>query len=450
MKLFKRAFTGIILPIFFLAIHCGTLLAQNNDQPISIAAQNQIIDKAFALLKENYIFPGKVTPMEKAIRDKQAGGYYSKLLSVPGFLNQLNTDLESLSNDRHINIFFDPIRVKQIETEKRNNSVRPVFNAEFAKRARFENYMVRKAERLEGNIGYLKLDLFMDVQISKPTLVAAMTFLSNSSALIIDLRQNGGGNASTVNFLLNYFLPDSTLIGDFTSRLTKATTKLYIEEDEQVQKFADDIPLYIVVGKRTSSAAEAFAYTLQAFKRAIVLGDTTNGEANPGYAFAINNEMWMMIPTSINTNAITKTNWQGVGVIPDERISQQKALSAAQAIAYERLGLQAINLQTKTRYEWLAVEFKAKIQPVQLSEKELQSFAGAYADNRNIIFDQHGLFYQRIGFSEKKKLHPLTENLFELDGASFFRIRFIKGSNGEIIALEGIYDDGKKEISKRL
>ena len=365
-------------------------------------------------------------------------------------MKQLNTDLETLSNDRHVNIFHDPIRVKQIELESKSTTGKPTFNAEFLKRARFENYMVRKAERLEGNIGYLKLDMFIDIQLSKPTLLSAMNFLSNSSALIIDLRQNGGGNASTVNFLLNYFLPDSTLTGEFTSRLTKSTTKLYIEHDELVQKFGGDIPLYIVVGKRTSSAAEAFAYTLQAFKRGIIIGDTTNGEANPGYAYLINSDMWMMIPTSINTNAITKTNWQGVGVIPDEKIAQDKALNAAQARAYEQMALMARNPQIKNRYEWLSLEFRSKVQPVQPSEKQLRAFAGTYADNRTIIFDQQGLFYQRAGYSEKKKLYPLAENIFELEGAPYFRIRFIKSATGEIIGLEGMYDDGKKEISKRL
>ena len=450
MKLFNRVFTGIILPLLFLVNFRGTAVSQINDNPITEAEKNQVIEKAFSLLKENYVFPEKVASMEKVVTEKQANGEYSKLLTAHAFLKQLNTDLETLGNDRHLNIFYDPIRVKQINLESKNTSTKPAFNTEFLERAKFENYMVRKAERLEGNVGYLKLDLFVDIQLSKPTLVSAMNFLSNSSALIIDLRQNGGGNASTVNFLLNYFLPDSTLVGHFTSRVTKTTTKLYMQHDEVVQKFSDDVALYILVAKRTSSAAEAFAYTLQAFKRAIIIGDTTNGEANPGYAYSVNKDMWMMIPTSINTNAVTKTNWQGVGVIPDEKISQEKAFTAGQAKAYEHLALKARNEQTKNRYQWLTLEFNAKVRPIEPSEKQLQSFAGTYADNRTIVFDEQGLFYERAGFTGKRKLYPLSENIFELEGAPYFRIRFIQSPTGKITGLEGIYDDGKKEFSSRL
>ncbi|HMJ46629.1 MAG TPA: S41 family peptidase, partial [Ferruginibacter sp.] len=339
--------------------------------------------------------------------------------------------------------------VKQIKAEEKSTAV-PNFDPEFLARARYENNMVRKAERLDGNLGYLKLDLFIDVRISKPTLVAAMNFLHNSDGLIIDLRKNGGGNASTVNFLLNYFLPDSTLTSQFKSRLTKMTTDIYTEYDPAIQKFSNNIPLYILVSKRTSSAAEAFAYTLQSFKRATIMGDTTNGEANPGYAFVLNSDMFIMIPTSVNKNVITHTNWQGVGVVPDILISSSKALDAAQGNAYKELGKSAKDTKLKAMYDWLSTGYSAKAFPVTVPENVLKSFTGDYENSRKITLDQKELFYERAGGSERKKLLPVTPEIFELEGSAFFRVRFIKNKNGETIALEAMYDDGEREISKRL
>jgi SLT domain-containing protein len=216
-----------------------------------------------------------------------------------------------------------------------------------------------------------------------------------------------------------------------------------------IQKVSESLPLYILVSNRTSSAAEAFAYTLQSFKRATIVGDTTNGEANPGYAFAINDEMWIMIPTSINRDAIRKTNWQGVGVIPDEKIDREQALAAAQATAYKQLSLRSSDSNARNMYDWLSTGCMAKAYPVKADERQFQSFVGEYADNRKISFDQQSLFYERVGFSEKKKLLPLAKNLFELDGAPYFRVQFVKDNQGKTVALEGIYDDGKKELSRK-
>ena len=430
---------GILLPVIFLST---TTSGQN--QPINHEEKLAIAEKSFQLLKANYIFQDKVQPLESAIRKKLSNGDYKEYNTVSLFLKNLNSDLERLSNDRHVNIFYDPVRVKQINRESKTEYAKQSFDPQFLAKAKFENFMVRKIERLEGNVGYLKLDLFLDIRLSKNTLAAAMNFLANSSALIIDLRQNGGGNASTVNFLLNYFLPDSTLTSKFTSRLTNTTTSIYTEPDPLIQKFSPAIPLYILTGKRTSSAAEVFAYTLQAFKRAVIVGDTTNGEANPGYALALNDDMWMMIPTSVNINAITKTNWQGVGVIPDILIPAARSFSAAQAKAHHELSLLTKDTTLKYKYQWQALSFHSKAYPLKADTTGFKALTGNYADNRTITLEGSDLYYQRIGVGKKIKLVQLNAETFELEGAEYFRIKFLK--NG----LEGLYDDGTVEFSKKL
>jgi hypothetical protein len=207
MKSFKKALRGIVMSLLLLTSFCYTL-AQKNDKAITSEEQKLIIDKAFVLLKANYIFPDKVNVMEKEIYQKLSAGAYAKFTSVEDFLKNINADLERSGNDRHIDIFYDPVRVKQIDAEAKNEDSKPVYDPRFLQRAKYENFMVRKAERLEGNVGYLKFNAFVDPELSKPTLTAAMHFISNSAALIIDLRQNGGGDSRTLSFLLNYFLPD--------------------------------------------------------------------------------------------------------------------------------------------------------------------------------------------------------------------------------------------------
>jgi len=116
---------------------------------------------------------------------------------------------------------------------------------------------------------------------------------------------------------MNYFLPDSTKLGVFKRRKNNEVVELWTMTDTLIKKIPDSIPLYIIVSKNTSSAAESLAYGLQQFKRAIIVGEQTHGEANPGQRFVINDKLYMIIPTAVNINAITETNWEGVGVRPD-------------------------------------------------------------------------------------------------------------------------------------
>ena len=359
MKFFKQAVMALAFPCLLFQSIAG--FGQKTDKPITTQQQKQIIDSALRILKANYIFPAVLPAMEKQLQQKVADTAYAKFTTVEGFLKNLNADLEQLSNDRHINIFFDPVRVRQIKTQSGNGN-QQAFTAEFIQRAKYENFMVRKAERLDGNVGYIKFNAFVDTVLSKNVLLSTMNFVANSNALIIDLRQNGGGNASTLAFLLSYFLPDSTVISEERSRATASVRRNYLVHERQVNKFSKDVPVYILVSKRTSSAAEAFAYTLQSYKRATVVGEITNGEANPGYLFPVNDEMYIMVPAFENINPITRTNWQGKGVAPDISIESDKALTAALAAAYKNLSQLVPAPERRSMYASLAADLQASLQ----------------------------------------------------------------------------------------
>lgn len=360
MKFFKQAFIALALPCLLFQSIAG--FAQKTDKPITTQQQKQVIDSALRILKANYIFPAVIPAMEKQLHRKLSEGSYAKFTTVEEFLKNINADLEQLSNDRHVNIFFDPVRVKQIKTQSASTNPQQAFAPEFVQRAKYENFMFRKVERLDGNVGYIKFNVFVDTGLSKSTMLSAMNFVAHSNALVIDLRQNGGGNAWTMAFLLSYFLPDSTLISEQRSRATASVGRNYVVREAQVNKFSKDLPVYILVSKRTSSAAEAFAYTLQSYKRAIVVGEITNGEANPGYLFPVNDEMYIMVPAFENINPVTRTNWQGKGVVPDISIQADKALTAALAAAYKNLSEVTTVAQLKNVYSSLAEDLRAELQ----------------------------------------------------------------------------------------
>lgn len=58
-----------------------------------------------------------------------------------------------------------------------------------------------------------------------------------------------------------------------------------------------EVPLYILTGKNTFSGAEEFAYDMKNLKRAVIVGESTGGGANPGQFLAINKDFVTFLPT---------------------------------------------------------------------------------------------------------------------------------------------------------
>jgi tetratricopeptide (TPR) repeat protein len=88
-----------------------------------------------------------------------------------------------------------------------------------------------------------------------------------------------------------------------------------------------------LVGKNTFSAAEIFAYDLQARKRAVLIGEPTKGGAHSIDLFKIDDQFEINISTSRAVNPVTGTNWEGTGVMPDIPVAPEKALATAIELA---------------------------------------------------------------------------------------------------------------------
>ncbi len=72
---------------------------------------------------------------------------------------------------------------------------------------------------------------------------------------------------------------------------------------------------------------------MQVLKRAFVVGTKTRGGANPGGEFVLGHSFYTFIPTGRSYNPITKTNWEGVGILPDQVTEEDAALDEAYKMA---------------------------------------------------------------------------------------------------------------------
>jgi len=403
---------------------------------------------AMRLLRENYVFPERVDKIENVILKKFKDGGYESFKTSQEFLTALNADLERESQDKHVNISFGPDRVRQILKEKENEGKQPVVTKEWLQRMRFENFRLRKVEWLEGNIGFFRFLNFTDLAASKEAYVSAMNFIRNSNAIILDLRDNGGGSSETLEFLLSFFLRDGLKIGEFRFRKNQRIEEKIIRKDPVVNKIPDDLPLYILVSKRTSSAAEGMASNLRAFRGAIIVGENTKGEGNPGELFGLNDSLYIMIPTAISVSAAPDSRpIEGVGVTPDILINPETSLDRSLLEICKTLAANPRYKQIQEIYAWQIPYFEFKIKPVSLTEELIKKMTGRFSDGRSIISESGSLIYiNKEG--QRSRLDYYGDNVFGIEGKQFVRLR-IPDTTDSIRYFEFFWDDGSKERIQR-
>jgi hypothetical protein len=299
---------------------------------IDAATRKRVIDNAIAQLDSNYVFPDVATRMGDELRARLARGEYERVMNGVSFASLLTEHLQGVSRDKHLRVNFSLGRVPDR---------RPNAPPDSAARERYRKQMATmncgfvKAEHMPGNVGYLKFNFFADPEICGPTASAAMNFVANTDALIIDLRENGGGRPDMIAYVTSYLFTKRTHLNDLWTRRTNET-KEHWTRDVPGMRFGDQKPVYVLTSKRTFSGAEEFSYNLKNLKRAVIVGETTGGGAHPVSGHKIDEHFTIGVPFARAINPISKTNWEGTGVEPDVKVPAGEALATAQKMIEEK------------------------------------------------------------------------------------------------------------------
>jgi C-terminal processing protease CtpA/Prc len=313
-------------------------------------SQLEIIDSISTALNESYIFPDVAKKMETYLRTQHAEKAYRGINSVATFANRLTDDLRSVCNDAHLKVEFHPDEYfTASETESPTDEQQKKWYDDQA----YENFGFTKVERLPGNVGYVQMNGFYDVEQAGPTAIAAMTFLAHCDAIIFDLRANTGGWPSMILLLAGYFFDQPVQLSSFYIRKLDQKIEFWTQLPGSGSCMTD-VKLYILTSRKTLSAAEAFAYDLKHLGKAIVIGETTAGAAHPTeeHRFPDMN-ITVSIPYGRPISPITGTNWEGTGVKPHIQVPGENALEVAHLEALKALILE-------TNHE----EYKAHLQSV--------------------------------------------------------------------------------------
>lgn len=305
------------------------------DMTIDAATRAAVIDSAIKNLNEAYVFPEVAKKMEQALRERVAGKEYDSLTSARRMAEKLTADLQAVSHDKHLRVRYSHEAIAE-----RQNAEEPTAEEieQFKTFLRQTNFGFEKVERLPGNVGYLDLRGFNPAEFAADTGAAAMNFLANTDALIVDLRRNGGGDPAMVAFLTSYiFGAEPVHLNDLYFRPEDSTHQWWTLPHVPGKRFGDKKEVYVLTSKRTFSAAEEFTYNLKNLKRATIIGETTGGGAHPGGGRRLAAHFQMFVPSGRAINPISKTNWEGTGVEPDVKVPAEQALKVAHIAALGKL-----------------------------------------------------------------------------------------------------------------
>ena len=182
---------------------------------------------------------------------------------------------------------------------------------------------VGAVRRRPDGIGVLALDSLDSVHLAAPYLEAAFALLRGASGVVLDLRRNGGGDPGTVALVLDWLLGEKP---------THISDVIYRDRTRQwwtTGRVGVSAPVAVLTSARTFSSGEALAYHIQSRGRARLVGERTPGAADHITPVRVTNDVRAMVPEAVVRDAVTGSNWEGTGVVPDVACDAAEAPDAA-------------------------------------------------------------------------------------------------------------------------
>ena len=171
-------------------------------------------------------------------------------------------------------------------------------------------------EMKEDKIGYIQVTEFDDVTTDQYK--EALEDLENQGmkGMVVDLRNNTGGNVDTVTDMLDLMLPEGT-----TLSIKDKQGKESVYESDDEHQFTK--PLVVLVNENSASASEIFSGAIQTFGTGEVVGTTTYGKGVVQQIFDLKDGTSVKL-TIAEYLIAGQFGINGKGVTPDVEVQYEK------------------------------------------------------------------------------------------------------------------------------
>jgi hypothetical protein len=319
-----RRGSGILLAatLWAVDVHAQT--------PLTAADRRAVLLRTADLIEARYVLEDTARALAEQLRRDATADRWSDTPDPEAFAAAITAHLRAATGDGHLGLSYRaaPL-VEEVEAAER------IYSAEEMDRwyGAHLNYGFEQVRRFDGNVGYLDLRVFAPTSTAGDVAAAVMTMLAQSAALIIDLRENGGGHGDMAHLLAAYLLDQSKPMSGSYDRPSKTRDWALTPAWVPGRRYGIGRPVYVLISKRTFSAAEGFAYDLQALGRVTVVGERSGGGAHPFEYRRVHPHFVLSLAEGRSINPITGGNWQGSGVVPDVDVPADRALETALTLA---------------------------------------------------------------------------------------------------------------------
>ncbi|UYP45798.1 hypothetical protein NEF87_002083 [Candidatus Lokiarchaeum ossiferum] len=338
----------------------------------------ELLQKLGKLVKNKYIFPDMADKLAIHLSSSTFNKNHAYFTTPLKFAQTLTEELQNFSNDLHFFLEYNPEKAKLCAACQEDPTNSEVQTQDYFDLQRYRNGNLVEVRRLPGNIGYIRLDEFPEPELFGETILGGLKFLENTLGIIFDVRNNGGGHAEFVQIIISYFFGNErkllyTFEDKDTGEMQQMWTLPLVGSKKGIHK-----PISILTSRRSASAAEDLAYTMQTHKRAKIVGEQTRGAANNPKQFAIDDNFLISIPVGRPINAITNTNWEQVGVTPDISVKQEIALETAHIDLLQQIEAQIENPRIRTLFGFEKKFVNAMYNQKQIPKELIQKMVGDY------------------------------------------------------------------------
>lgn len=282
----------------------------------------ELIEQIGDNLMESFVFPTIAPKYVDALEQCVISDCLSGVEDTQLAAKKLTTLLQDVYADKHLKVFAPGQRAKM--KQKRMKKVAKAGKNKASKMG------IQELDVLDGNIGYIAINGFPGSEASVLATRKAMIKLKDTSAIIFDIRQHGGGRMDEISEIASFLFTEPTHMVTMRSpHNNDGKPDPHISSPNDYATHYQNKPIYVLTSDYSASAAEHFAMSMKSTGRAILIGETTAGYGHWGGIFPIANDFELFVPVGRTYHPKTELGWESFGITPDIQIKATESLDYA-------------------------------------------------------------------------------------------------------------------------